>query len=290
MSGSGEFAVTWDLFPPVEAHTPSVRRLYSAPPPIAGEAPSSWAYRIAARYAWSPRHIRRLFHWVGSGTPFFDFASAPFFDISHIAFITLHADAVVAACLAWGYPTLSPDSFLSCHSDKSPIYRFCGQCLKEDTVPYIRLQWRLTTTTVCDRHQAMLTEHCPACSGSIDLGRERRVDLPDWARRQSVRYCRRCKVSLTNDKPVSPPHSLLQVLSNFQQLALKNLSCELSPSSTSGIPITRDFLEPYFMKACVKKFPKWLPRMEPYAIDWRSVVGASHYDLFRELSHGRLET
>ncbi|MBX9871228.1 MAG: TniQ family protein [Burkholderiaceae bacterium] len=40
---------------------------------------------------------------------------------------------------------------------------YCPHCLEEDSSPYFRLSWRLGFTTVCTKHEVLLTDQCPQC-------------------------------------------------------------------------------------------------------------------------------
>lgn len=47
--------------------------------------------------------------------------------------------------------------------------QFCPQCLKEDSCPYFRIQWRFAWNTVCTAHGCELLDCCPECSAPVDL-------------------------------------------------------------------------------------------------------------------------
>ena len=54
--------------------------------------------------------------------------------------------------------------------------QFCPLCLFFDPVPYFRRSWRLSLSTICDRHGTMLHDRCPACASPVvyfrnDLGK-----------------------------------------------------------------------------------------------------------------------
>lgn len=49
---------------------------------------------------------------------------------------------------------------------RAPL-KFCSQCLSEK--PYHRLIWLLDTTSVCLRHQCLLTEGCPQCQSTLSI-------------------------------------------------------------------------------------------------------------------------
>ncbi|MDO8945117.1 MAG: TniQ family protein, partial [Desulfobacterales bacterium] len=54
--------------------------------------------------------------------------------------------------------------------------QFCPLCLFFDPIPYFRRSWRLSFSTMCDRHGTMLHDRCPGCASPVvyfrnDLGK-----------------------------------------------------------------------------------------------------------------------
>ncbi|MBX9874144.1 MAG: TniQ family protein [Bosea sp.] len=41
--------------------------------------------------------------------------------------------------------------------------QLCPQCLDEDESPFLRRDWRLATTLICERHGRQLIDRCPVC-------------------------------------------------------------------------------------------------------------------------------
>ncbi|WP_448204330.1 TniQ family protein [Azospirillum sp. sgz302134] len=48
----------------------------------------------------------------------------------------------------------------------------CPLCLAEDTVPFLRLDWRLSFITACPTHKRLLLDRCPACNESFSVLRQ----------------------------------------------------------------------------------------------------------------------
>ncbi|MCH8501611.1 MAG: TniQ family protein [Aliidiomarina sp.] len=44
---------------------------------------------------------------------------------------------------------------------------FCPQCLLEDAIPYLRMQWRCSWITTCHEHHCVLLDRCPHCEYPI---------------------------------------------------------------------------------------------------------------------------
>lgn len=52
---------------------------------------------------------------------------------------------------------------------RSKGLRFCPECLKSDTVPYFRKEWRLSFVTTCLEHRSFLQDCCPECKSPLNI-------------------------------------------------------------------------------------------------------------------------
>lgn len=86
-------------------------------------------------------------------------------------------------------------------------YRFaaCGQCLKEDAKPYLRLPWLIGWMAVCPRHGTVLMERCKACGASL------RVAPFATTSAFSPATCTRCAKSLLDQGEVSAHPSVMRI-------------------------------------------------------------------------------
>lgn len=84
-------------------------------------------------------------------------------------------------------------------SPKSRGYRFavCGQCLKGDIKPYLRLPWLVGWMALCPHHGTVLIERCKACGASL------RVAPFATTAPFSPATCTRCGKSLLDQGEVS---------------------------------------------------------------------------------------
>jgi hypothetical protein len=62
------------------------------------------------------------------------------------------------------FVTLAPDYRLRRHA-------LCGECLEEDTEPFLRLSWMIGWVAVCPRHATVLITRCAWCRGQIRVAR-----------------------------------------------------------------------------------------------------------------------
>lgn len=82
----------------------------------------------------------------------------------------------------------------------------CPSCLAEDTIPHLRLGWRLSFLTVCPVHGRLLLDRCPACNEPFSILRqERREGLCCWSCGVDVRR-------FTGDHPPVDPIPVQQDL------------------------------------------------------------------------------
>jgi hypothetical protein len=61
--------------------------------------------------------------------------------------------------------------------NRTSRHAYCAQCLREDSIPYWRLGWRLSTTTICTKHGALLIDTCPECGTALCISPSRESAL-----------------------------------------------------------------------------------------------------------------
>lgn len=286
--------IAWDLLPPAASTDTRFSRLYRAPPLIAGEAISSWIYRIAAVYGWSPKEIGGL---LGNDSDLasWDFVRSP----GHTKQISL---VTINKCgeLEFGESPLGqePFRFLTTYPTYprvAPLYQYCPQCLGDDEVPYFRLQWRLAFTLICDRHLVKLAAHCHACGSRINLETEKRIQLPKKIRNQTLCLCPKCSAYLPDNKSGRVPCDLALALIRFQRSAAQTLcfrsQANQSYDATSVITFWKESLRAKRVIQRVKR--KGVYGGVPYwalEIDWKAVVGTDYFKRCREWCRDRQST
>lgn len=68
----------------------------------------------------------------------------------------------------------------------------CGQCLREDSTPYLRRTWLIGWTAICPRHQVLLTTHCKACHRKLS------AEIKTFKVPLSVGCCSSCGTNLSD--------------------------------------------------------------------------------------------
>lgn len=81
--------------------------------------------------------------------------------------------------------------------------QFCPTCLRHDTTPYFRKQWRVALNTVCNNHGTMLLDRCPECRAAIAV---HRLDmrLNDSDEMPLLSLCHACGFDLRDAPAVEP--------------------------------------------------------------------------------------
>lgn len=77
-----------------------------------------------------------------------------------------------------------------CHIKRNGGLRFCPICLKEDTIPYFRKEWRLSFYTACIKHNCFLHNRCRACGTPLVIYKN--YNEKDFT------FCYKCGTSLKN--------------------------------------------------------------------------------------------
>lgn len=274
---------------------PPIPRIYHCPPKIKGEAISSWIYRIAARYRWSPNTVCKYMGMVFD-PQLLDFALTKN-NLRRIAALTTTPASSLTSRLARGISKLRASHLhaLTAHPGGLPLYRSCAQCLREDEVPYLRLHWRFTTTVLCERHHLPLADRCMNCNGHLQLNFRNSRILTVANRSLALRYCPRC------GNPLDPPHQqpvprrLAQMLLRFQQLTNQTIAHGSCDHQIHGLMSREEFLQIFFeLKQGTELAPqhshnKWLYQPEyrlrgtHVAINWRAVVHPRDFEIFIKL-------
>ena len=286
--------LTWTVLAPAIPAKPPVLRLYGSPPIIDGEIPSSWVHRIAARHGLRPGRVGQLLGWRRE-LSILDFAKCPP-SFKKLAYITLNDVSAIASGFARSRLLLRENTshFMVHHANGFALYRVCVRCLEEDPVPYIRAHWRLAYSVFCERHREALIDHCHACSCRLGLDSREHTDLPVQVRDRALCYCSECWTRLADTKPAPIPPVLLPLLSNFQQLVYRTITrgYQRHPvyGTISATKLLRSFATETFVR--IEK-----PRNDGTCharnskvdqIDWLSIIGVPHYEIFREWLSGSL--
>lgn len=111
---------------------------------------------------------------------------------------TLYSDLPNNCALLWLLPL---GIFHRTH--KRAGLQYCPLCLKEDSIPYYRLSWRLALVVICGRHRCAMEEVCPQCGSPImfhrhGIGRDK---TPCAGR---LRLCHACGLDLAIIPPRYP--------------------------------------------------------------------------------------
>lgn len=149
------------------------------PRPLRGESFSSWFCRTASANGLRPRELFRV---VSDGAVISDLdrppdpavarrlASKTGISASEIRKLTFARWAGALFDCVDGQSKLSwlPPTALD-RGKRRFGQQFCRECLAEDAIPHLRLQWRLAFLTTCAKHGCLLLDRCPTCGDPLGI-------------------------------------------------------------------------------------------------------------------------
>lgn len=201
--------------------TPKSPRAYDIPQPMPSEALSSWILRCAADRHQSPNGILSLFGATGRRSLFWrDFCTdaLPWDYVGEL--ICADADSLRLLVLAWDH-YLCRSEFLCLQADPMrmrPQLRYCRECFAEDSIPYYRQSWRLSSTWICPTHLSAMRDACPHCN--VCVGENHSLRLRN--RVTSLRTCPSCGGDLcavdSTEIPVWLALEITAIQSHFEEL------------------------------------------------------------------------
>lgn len=228
-------------------------RLFGTPPILPSEALSCWLGRIASRHRLSLDQfcklagLKRAIHLYDFHVDNLETRLAP---LAHL--IGQEPKVLTQAVRpTFRIPTgrhLRALTHRPFGQRMQPHLGYCPDCLAEDTIPYLRQSWRLSTTAVCDRHQVYLKESCGYCGLGIHPGRVQRTKALVYVSRIAA-HCPSClgDLSLCPRDKISEKKWL--VLRQWQA----RVWGKLQGGKRRGIDVPQ--LEPVFH---VAKYGNWL--------------------------------
>jgi hypothetical protein len=286
--------VRWSVLPSGPSTRPTLIEQISMSR-LDGEVISSWVYRVSVRYSMSTCDVARELKL--SGNP------------HTMDFSGLHAQGTRRAYVTAQNAVANTDSVqnkglssnpqrlieLTMYRTRAPIYRFCPLCLAEDSIPYIRWQWRLVSTVCCERHKIVLHERCSKCGVQVDLGFNPYFGISEEKRDRAMLYCRECQTMLSDACSLPVPDDLLHRLQLFARLVCAVINDrKYRPRCLLPIELPESPLEPFL-------WTEWCQDEEMShgasfsllrcreRVDWETVVGPPHYGRFLNWIDGQLE-
>lgn len=195
---------------------PSLPRVYGCPHPEKDWALSAWIMLVAVTKRTPVREILRAWNYRIRNAYAAD--TCPY--IPPLAAMTsmTYESPFLLAELSWIRKTFLSDKQFSClttHRLGTPIHRYCPQCLAQDSIPYIRLNWRLSYNFVCPEHQSFLLEKCTCCQRPIDYSRFH-AQRPRRSIGNFFRLCPNCSHDLSSSQTINPEPRTLDYLITLQ--------------------------------------------------------------------------
>ncbi|MFZ6657215.1 TniQ family protein [Undibacterium sp. TJN19] len=180
----------------------TIKNFLVAPRIIQGETLSSWIHRLCQRQGIS---VEKLFQVLECAPPK-DIDSERISDgILRLMSMTRHGIENFHLVKATNQSILfNADVYGQVRTgfNKSPVTAFCVSCLKTDTIPFYRIEWRFHFWKICPRHLINLLTRCPRCTNIPELKNPLLVSgnaMPNLA------FCFFCQFDLRNAINAPPP-------------------------------------------------------------------------------------
>ncbi|TWA66681.1 TniQ protein [Azospirillum baldaniorum] len=156
------------------------------PTHLEGESFSSWFTRVAAANGLRPAELYRIVQPGGDRNP------RDLDRYADIHLLSMMSDKTGTSAEALEHSTFRRWSGMAYERDDGLVkfdwlppagrekakrcfgQQLCPLCLAEDTVPFLRLEWRLSFITVCPKHQRLLLDRCLACNEPFSVLRQDR--------------------------------------------------------------------------------------------------------------------
>jgi hypothetical protein len=146
-------------------------RLYGCPRPLPTESPTSWVQRVCQQYDLTyPRFLACIGKRAAKDI---DLALNPedYLALSTICGIELGAFDWMRHSLGRCAWMRELRALLGFREKLLPSYRFCSLCWREDSIPFLRLEWRFARWTICPAHKSTMSECCPTCREPLQIHR-----------------------------------------------------------------------------------------------------------------------
>lgn len=181
------------------------QRCFGIPDIRPDEALSGWILSASAAHRLPPLHLLRMWEYPIRNPYEADFLRRiP--PLAAMASLSLVSPLALARAHRISQTILGESRYacFSRRSDGSPIQRYCPRCIASDEFPYLRLKWRLEYQFICEKHQCLLLDQCPACKRLIDQSKlsSQRTRTRGRALFSS---CPHCRISLTTAPRIRPP-------------------------------------------------------------------------------------
>jgi len=134
-------------------------RLHGAPAPFPTESPNSWLQRIAHRYDLSFAELQDAL-----GARWTTDADVEISRQAYGAIARVCGRPVAETSLMYSMLGVGQGATVALRDPEGrPLYRFCVGCFQDDTVPHLRIEWRLMPWKVCPQHLCRLQSRCVGC-------------------------------------------------------------------------------------------------------------------------------
>ena len=146
-------------------------RLFGVTKPLPFESPSSWAQRVCQQYDLTYRRFLACFGLRASRDIDLAFATADYKRVAKVCGLLESDFFAMQMCFGRCKQNKWLLDLMGFRDKKAPSYRYCPECWKTDTVPYLRLEWRFPLWRACPDHRVALRDACQHCRLPLQMQR-----------------------------------------------------------------------------------------------------------------------
>lgn len=169
-----------------------------APQPFNDESPISWVQRLCGEHHCSYVALGKLLRKLPPNHDWDTSCSAE----AWIELCQLADQKSIACSIAiWGYQALFSavgHDLWPLRQQKYPSYKWCTECWRDDSVPYLRWTWRLERVRTCSIHYTELVKRCPWCDSPMALTRALLTTSGAFAGVPNLSFCGKCALPMAD--------------------------------------------------------------------------------------------
>ena len=131
-------------------------------------------------------------------------------------------------------------------------FRFCPLCLREDEIPYFRLEWRFKLCVSCPTHKCLLEDNCDHCKSPIFLPTNLFSKVSDSRPLESLSNCPSCGSLRAKISPAFFRDQLYEAMDLRSKRFIESGEFLLTTLYKGTHAVTRELREqePSFSKQC----------------------------------------
>jgi hypothetical protein len=148
-----------------------VIKLAKIPHPFIDESLASWIHRICQVYDLTFTRFKKIFKTTENTDPDMYLTKQQLHQLLIICDLKTTDTQYIEAIFCKFVERKNLQALLLTHDVDGYSYRYCPICWKNDSIPYMRIEWRFRTSEFCFEHEIDLLSRCSFCAEPIPIHR-----------------------------------------------------------------------------------------------------------------------